>query len=102
MQNEQYKQDLIERRGWMCEYCHVRPATDLHHALIGRMKGHPELDVEENLMCACSSCHVEKVYLDTQEVKTWFWGVQCERYGHDHMVKWIKSLPLKVKPKLYQ
>ena len=100
--DEMFKQDLIERRGWMCQWCKIRPATDLHHALIGRMKGHPELDCEENYMTACAKCHTGDELLDTQEVKIWFWNVQCQRYGLDHMQEWVKSLPLKVKPAMYR
>jgi hypothetical protein len=96
--NEQYKADLIEKRGYSCEYCHLRRATELHHALIGRKKGVKELDCEYNFMCVCQECHPKT---DTQEVKTWFWQVQCNRYGVEVMTKWIKSLPLKLKPDLY-
>lgn len=102
LKHEQWKADLIRKRGYNCEWCKVRTATDLHHALIPRMKGKIELDAEENLMIACHSCHVGKELLDTQEVREYFWGVQCNRYGIDHMIKWMKSLPLKVKPYLYQ
>ena len=97
-----WKSDLIRSRGYSCEYCKIRPATDLHHALIGRMKGHPELDCEENFMVACHYCHVGKELLDTQDVKLWFWNVQCDRYGYDHMIAFIKDLPLKVKPAIYR
>ena len=102
MQNEMYKQDLIRKRNYVCEYCHIRPATDLHHALISRMKRYPELDCEENYMVACAFCHTGKELLDTQQVREWFWGVQVNRYGHAHMLEWIKNLPLKVKPALYR
>lgn len=96
------KLDLIRKRDWMCEWCRVNRATDLHHCLIPRMKGKKELDVEENLMICCHKCHVGKELLDTQEVKEYFWNVQCERYGHKHMTDWVKSLPLKIKPFLYK
>jgi len=102
MKDEMWKADLIRSRGYKCEWCIIRPATDLHHALIGRMKGKPELDVEENLMVACHRCHVGKELLDTQEVRLWFWNKQCERYGRDRMVEWVKNLPLKIKPALYR
>jgi hypothetical protein len=97
--NEQYKADLIEKRGWNCEWCQVMRATELHHALIGRRKGVKELDCEYNYMCVCHECHAGSA--DTQIVKSWFWMVQCERYGFETMTKWIKSLPLKLKPDLY-
>ena len=97
-----YGLSLFERRGWYCEYCHLRRATQKHHALFGRMKRYPELDAEENMMIVCPDCHTGKELLDTQEVREWFWKIQCERYGLDHMLAWIKSLPLKVKPALYR
>ena len=100
--DEMWKPDLIRKRNYVCEYCKIRPATDLHHALIGRMKGHPELDCEENFMVACARCHTGDELLDTQEVKEWFWNVQCDRYGHTHMLNWVKSLSLKLKPQLYR
>jgi hypothetical protein len=99
--NEVYKADLISGRGYNCEYCKIRRATDLHHALIGRRKGVKELDREYNYMVVCHECHVETGKLDTQTVKSWFWQVQCNRYGVEVMTKWIKSLPLKLKPDLY-
>ena len=101
--NEMWKSDLIESRGWMCEYCRIRRAVHLHHALIGDMKRYKKiLLVEENLMAACPFCHTGKELLDTEEVRLWFWDVQVERYGHAHMLAWIKGLPLKVKSNLYR
>lgn len=102
MKDEMWKADLIRKRNYSCEHCKIRPATELHHALIGRMKGHPELDCEENYMICCAYCHTGKELLDTQEVKEWFWKIQCERYGHKKMADWIRSLNLKVKPALYR
>jgi hypothetical protein len=66
------------------------------------MKGHPELDCEENYACVCAYCHTGKELLDTQEVRLWFWNEQINRYGRIHMLEWIKGLSLKVKPAMYR
>lgn len=92
---------LLERSG-LCEWClhnKIRkPAHQLHHALIGRMKGKPELDVEENAMLVCSECHYTG-RVEAREVAEWFWERQCVRYGEEHMREWLDGLPLKVKPR---
>ena len=102
MKDEMYKSDLIRKRNYACQWCKIRPATDLHHALLGRMKGHPELNCEENYACVCSFCHTGEELLDTQDAKLYFWGVLCNIYGRSHMLDWIKSLSLKVKPAMYR
>jgi len=90
------KRRLIKERGALCERCRLRPAADLHHALIGRMKGHPELDVKENGELLCKECHANA---GGYEQKKRFWAKQCARYGEEHMEKWLDSLDLKVKPR---
>ena len=44
-------------------------------------------------MIVCHRCHVEERILDTLEIKEWFWIVQYERYGEEHMIEWRESLP---------
>jgi hypothetical protein len=99
LKHEQWKLDLIQKRGYVCEFCHLEPATELHHALIGRNKNIPELDIEYNLMCVCHNCHETEIH--GRAVKIWFWGIQCQRYGITVMTKWLNGLPLKIKPELY-
>jgi hypothetical protein len=55
------------------------------------------LTVKENIMQACAYCHTGICVLDAWEVKRWFWGVQCKRYGVDHMEDWVHSLPDKLR-----
>ena len=43
----------------ICEICWEARATQLHHCIEGRMKGHPELDHEINLEPVCATCHME-------------------------------------------
>ena len=89
----QLKKRLVDERGPECERC-GEEATDLHHALIGRMKGKPELNVEENAQLLCKKCHSNVGgYAERCE----FWKVQCERYGVEHIKAWYDGLDLKVK-----
>lgn len=90
------KRTLLKERGALCARCRLRPATDLHHALIGRMKGHPELDVKENAELICKKCHQSPGGYKAREQ---FWAKQCSRYGEKHMREWLDSLDLKVKPR---
>jgi hypothetical protein len=90
--------DLRRERGALCEWCHKRQAEQRHHALIPSLKRwYDILTVPENLMQACAYCHTGICVLDAWEVKRWFWGVQCKRYGVDHMTDWVESLPDKLK-----
>jgi len=93
---------LIKERGSTCEVegCY-NLATEVHHVFYGRRRGkrHPvsELDVDENFMLVCHSCHSTTGKALSYENRVAFWEKQCERYGHEHMVKWHESLPIKVK-----
>ena len=86
---------LLETRGDLCEWCHQRIWTDLHHCIIHRMKDIQELDSENNLMCVCHSCHISGI-VDTLDAKIIFWNIQILR-GCD-MYQWLESVPLKIKP----
>ena len=89
---------LLRERGPMCELCHVRPFSDMHHALIHRDKRFPELDTEENFCLLCQTCHLHNGYVNSYEFKCAFWKIQCQRYSVQRMELWLKSLPLKSKP----
>jgi hypothetical protein len=90
--------DLRRERGPLCEWCHKRPAEQRHHALVPDLRRwHEELTVKENIMQACAYCHTGICVLDSYEVRQWFWGVQCKRYGVDHMTDWVHSLPDKLR-----
>jgi len=62
----------------------------------------PELDVDENFQLVCYSCHHVTGKAKSHKNKEYFWAVQCERYGHDHMTKWNAELPIKVKERIYR
>ena len=85
---EELHYQLRKRSNHNCEWC-GKTGSQAHHCLIHRKKGHPELDCLENLMLACSVCHVEKKLLDTDAVKQWFWLLQVERYGLPRMLAWL-------------
>lgn len=74
------KASLIHRRGDLCEMCHERPATDLHHCLFRRDKNRPELNHEFNYQCVCHTCHMKGLG-DTLDNRRAFYTLQVERYG---------------------
>ena len=88
------KERLIQERGPECERCRKENATDLHHALIGRMKSKPELDVEENAELLCKDCHEN---VGGYSERCIFWKRQIWRYGYEHMRIWYLGLDLKMK-----
>jgi hypothetical protein len=92
------KAAFVRQRGPLCECgeCGER-GEDAHHALINRMKDHPELDVPENLMLVNHFEHTALRKFSNLEWRVRFWLKQCERFGRPHMIAWVKSLPLKVK-----
>jgi len=90
----QLKKRLIQERGPLCSRCQDRNATDLHHALIPRMKSKPELNVEYNAELLCKECHAHPGGYAERLV---FWHKMCSWYGDDVMKAWYDGLGLKVK-----
>ena len=87
------KADLLEERGPMCQICKLQGASELHHAIYGRMKGVKELDTRENLVLICKDCHSRANF----QMKRLSWHLNCIRYGKEHMLDWHDELPLKNK-----
>lgn len=87
---------LFHRRGDMCEICHKRKATDLHHCLFRRDKRKPELNHEINYECLCHECHMEGLG-DSFDHRCAFYIRQVERYGFLVVHAWLESLPFKLK-----
>lgn len=83
----------------MCEICQTRRATELHHCLFHRRKGHKELDVAENFQLTCLICHSSVANSHANERA--FWKVQVSRYGEKHMLDWWESIPLKTKERFW-
>jgi hypothetical protein len=77
-------------------------ALEAHHCLYGKKKGHSELDMDENLCLVCEDCHSASGKAKSFEHKLYFWQVQCERFGHKHMVEWHNSVRLKKKEYAYK
>lgn len=82
----------------LCEYCKVRPATEWHHCLIHRRKGHPELDHRYNMEHVCQKCH-QSGEVNSYKHRQEFWQRQCKKYGDAEMRSWYDSLDLKHKQK---
>ena len=86
----------------MCKLCRIRPAAHYHHAVINKgkvrnKKLHKYLDVEENGLEVCEECHKGA---DAYDMRVVAWGINCARYGYDHMRKWYDDLPLLVKEEM--
>lgn len=94
---EELKRRILERRP-ICEICGMRPATQLHHAIVHDMKKyHKILTVEENLMPVCEVCHTSgEQKANGLEVRIQFALRQIRVYGLD-VARWYNSLPLKSK-----
>jgi hypothetical protein len=95
IQVTQYRYQILEERGSLCEWCHERPWTELHHCLIHRKKGFQQLDHPYNLMAVCKICH-ESGEVNNFSARVVFYLVQILR-GCD-IEKWLSELPLKIKP----
>jgi hypothetical protein len=93
---------MQERNQWTCEMegCE-RPGAEAHHCLYKKAKRYPELNCDENFQIVCKPHHETRM-TDTYENRLYFWRVQCERYGREHMIAWHDALPLKVKEYSYR
>lgn len=80
-------------RGGYCEACGCQPWTELHHCLVHKRTGHPELDTIENLMAVCQDCHP---YLNGYKIRCTFWKSQVKLYGRERMIAWLANLGLKI------
>lgn len=88
--------EIVAERGPQCELCHWRMATQKHHCIVKRKKGHPEFDCKENIEITCDECHIwGDGYINSYEHKVGFWNKQVAR-GYD-MRKFYDSLNLKVR-----
>ena len=85
---------LTKERGALCEVCHQRWATEVHHVIYHRRKNKPEYDNPANLCLICRTCH------DTGNVNSRAfkvdWYNSMKRKGYD-MDAWLDSLNRKHK-----
>ena len=94
------KQELFESHP-VCRLCWIRPATQLHHAVINKAKVrnkklHKYLDNKHNALEVCEVCHP---FADAYGIRQTAWTINCDRYGKSSMVAWYDALPLKIKEK---
>ena len=83
--------ELTDERGQACEWC-GKPASQLHHCIIGDKKSHKKLlFCKENLIVMCHDCNVSRRF-DNEWGRQYWWGVQCKRYGQDHMIEWLDEI----------
>lgn len=90
---------LFDERGQRCECGCGKLAQDAHHCLISRRKRFPELDCPENIALVNHDEHLLRKF-DNLKWRQYFWERQCERYGKEHMMEWVSSLPAKLANRL--
>ena len=95
------KRELFEDSP-LCKLCKIRPAIHLHHAVISKgkvrnKKKHKYLDVKENALEVCGTCHP---FADAYDVRLSAWEINCRRYGIEHMIEWYDELPLRIKDRM--
>lgn len=97
--NEWYMEikDRILTKRPICERCHKRQATQLHHCLVrDSKKYHRAVTTPENLMPVCPQCHTTlEMPGSGYEERLQFAYDQIER-GYD-ISEWYRRLPFKVR-----
>lgn len=88
------KEDILSRRGWLCDCGCGQEGHDLHHAFIGRKKGVIELDDERNLVLVNHAEHIARKF-DNLEWRKKFWKIQLKRYGLTRMESWVTEIPVR-------
>jgi hypothetical protein len=79
-----------------CKICGIRTATQLHHGIEWRMKKFKKwLDVEENGIELCNTCHATAQNYETAQL---VWEVNLARYGAERMTNFVQGLPMKAVP----
>lgn len=88
--------DLARKRGYLCDCgCNLR-AEDRHHCFVPNLKRFPQMDVEENIVLVSHWEHTDERKFDNPKWRQYFWIVQCNRYGEEHMIEWLASWPKKL------
>ena len=87
------RQDIFDAwdkrgKGVRCQNCGEKPASELHHCIIGRMKGKTILDRKENLLPVCHDCNYSRI-LDNYEGHKKCWLIMVDKWGIDVMNEWL-------------
>lgn len=94
---EEMKREILQRRQ-LCELCWIRPATQLHHALVHDMKRyHRELSTPENMQPVCDICHTSAEQTANSFTQKRMFAWRQMRLGYD-IRAWYRNLPLKSDP----
>ena len=83
----------------ICQYCFIRQATQLMHALFYKrylpgQKNAKVRDVRENALQGCDDC---QKFSETYEGRLHAWEMLKKREGTDHMHNWHDNFPAKIK-----
>ena len=88
--------------GQVCYGCGIAKDLTVHHCLFDDVKKHGrkirQLQDVRNLMPLCSDCHLKRLHKG-YKVRVKYWHEQCERYGRDKMVEWVKTVDLLTREK---
>ncbi len=87
---------IRKERDYWCECCGREYWTELHHCLVHKEKGHPELDCIENYQTVCKRCHGtwggSFAPANSTVNRILHWHRQCERFGYNHMKDWLHKI----------
>ena len=83
----------------LCECGCGRPGHILHHCIIGRKKGHPELDDFRNYALVNADEDSTRKF-DNREWHKHFWYMHCLDLGSETMLEWVNSLPPKMRSRI--
>ena len=75
-------------QGVICQNCGSRPASELHHGIVGRKKGYTVLDRKENLVPLCHQCNFSRV-LDNYQGRQKCWNMMIDKWGQSVMDEWL-------------
>ena len=74
--------------GVVCQNCGQKPASELHHGIVGRKKGYTVLDRKENLLPLCHDCNYSRV-LDNYAGRQKVWRMMIDMWGQSVMDEWL-------------
>lgn len=83
----------------LCWFCRVATATQLHHGIINKAKVrnrklHKYLDVVENAIPVCDTCHQTA---DSYEMRTKAYNLKIYEFNKERIDSWLNNLPFTIK-----